>query len=108
MGPRSARRIQWGRFGSTHRMQSGGCCGCPTSWGLGAAYVSGDIEVDGNVFDVVTAFRDSKPEGVETTVCLEGASHRGRAAKRIGALGGPLAPPPEEARASRLASFAAA
>lgn len=70
----------------------------PNELGLGRAYVSGDIEVDGSLFDVVTAFRDSKPEGLATTSALKSLPTVVRAAKKVGALGAPLAPPPEEAR----------
>ena len=34
----------------------------PNELGLGRAYVAGDIDLDGDLFDVVTAFRDAKPE----------------------------------------------
>jgi cyclopropane-fatty-acyl-phospholipid synthase len=70
----------------------------PNELGLGRAYISGDIEVDGSLFDVVTAFRDSKPEGLAATSALKSVPTALRAAKRIGALGTPLTPPPEEAR----------
>ncbi|MEO8264956.1 MAG: cyclopropane-fatty-acyl-phospholipid synthase family protein [Ilumatobacteraceae bacterium] len=72
----------------------------PNELGLGRAYVSGDIDVDGDLFDVVVAFRDANPE-------VESAARAWRvlpaaviAAKRVGALGRPLPPPPEEARLS--------
>jgi cyclopropane-fatty-acyl-phospholipid synthase len=70
----------------------------PNELGLGRAYISGDVEVDGSLFDVVTAFRDSKPDGLATTSALKSLPTALRAAKKIGALGTPLAPPPEEAR----------
>jgi cyclopropane-fatty-acyl-phospholipid synthase len=70
----------------------------PNELGLGRAYVSGDIDVDGNIFDVVTAFRDSKPEGVDITSALKTLPTVVRAARKVGALGTPLTPPPEEAR----------
>ena len=70
----------------------------PNELGLGRAYVSGDIEVDGSLFDVVTAFRDSKHEGMAGTSAIKALPTALRAAKKIGALGGPITPPPEEAR----------
>jgi cyclopropane-fatty-acyl-phospholipid synthase len=70
----------------------------PNELGLGRAYVSGDMDVEGDIFEIVTAFRDAKPEGVDTTSALKGLPAAMRAAKTVGALGGPLAPPPEEAR----------
>ncbi len=70
----------------------------PNELGLGRAYVSGEIDLDGDLFDVVVAFRDAKPE-------VAGAGRAWRvlpsavvAAKRVGALRRPLPPPPEEAR----------
>ena len=70
----------------------------PNELGLGRAYVSGDVEVDGSLFDVVIAFRDSKPEGLAATSALKSLPTAVRAANKVGALGAPLAPPPEEAR----------
>ncbi len=70
----------------------------PNELGLGRAYVSGDIEVDGSLFDVVTAFRDSKPAGLAGAAAVRALPTALRAAKKIGALGAPLSPPPEEAR----------
>ena len=70
----------------------------PNELGLGRAYVSGDLDVDGDMFEIVTAFRDSKPEGVDAASALKALPTAVRAAKRVGALGGPLSPPPEEAR----------
>ena len=32
----------------------------PNELGIGRAYISGDLEVDGDIFDIVTAFRDAK------------------------------------------------
>jgi cyclopropane-fatty-acyl-phospholipid synthase len=70
----------------------------PNELGLARAYVSGDVELDGNIFDVVIAFRDAKPEGVPTAAALRALPIAVTAARRAGALGGPLAAPPEEAR----------
>ena len=70
----------------------------PNDLGLARAYVSGDIELDGRVFDVVEVFRNGRPNSLDTVsaaVKLPGAV---RAARRIGALGRPLPPPREEAR----------
>jgi cyclopropane-fatty-acyl-phospholipid synthase len=70
----------------------------PNELGLGRAYVAGDLDVDGDLFDVVIAFRDAKP-----AVSAPGRAWRAlptavKVAKQVGALRGPLAPPPEEAR----------
>lgn len=70
----------------------------PNELGLGRAYVSGDVEVDGNLFDVITAFRDAKPTGIDVTSAVKALPIAVRAARKVGAFGGPPTPPPEEAR----------
>ena len=70
----------------------------PNELGLGRAYVSGDIHLDGNLFDVVVAFRDAKPDDGEPRRAWRVLPAAVVAAKRVGALGRPLPPPPEEAR----------
>ncbi len=70
----------------------------PNELGLGRAYVSGDIDLDGNLVDVVMAFRDAKPEVANTARPWRALPSAVMAAKRVGALGRPLPPPPEEAR----------
>jgi cyclopropane-fatty-acyl-phospholipid synthase len=70
----------------------------PNELGLGRAYVSGDIDLDGDLFDVVVAFRDAKPEIGEAGRAWRVLPSAVIAAKRVGALGRPLPPPPEEAR----------
>jgi cyclopropane-fatty-acyl-phospholipid synthase len=82
VSPNAIRRLMW----------------MPNELGLGRAYVSGDIEVEGDMFQIVTAFRDSKPDGVNAAAALKALPAAVRAAKQVGALGGPLTPPPEEAR----------
>jgi cyclopropane-fatty-acyl-phospholipid synthase len=68
----------------------------PNELGLGRAYVTGELDLDGDIFGAVMALRDSKPTTGATawrelpTVVT--------AAKRVGALHRPLRPPPEEAR----------
>jgi cyclopropane-fatty-acyl-phospholipid synthase len=70
----------------------------PNELGLGRAYVSGEIDLDGDLFDIVTAFRDAKPEVASAGRAWKVLPAAVVAAKRIGALGPPLPPPPEEAR----------
>ncbi len=70
----------------------------PNELGLGRAYVSGDIDLDGDLVDVVVAFRDAKPEVASTGRPWRVLPTAMMAAKRVGALGRPLPPPPEEAR----------
>jgi cyclopropane-fatty-acyl-phospholipid synthase len=70
----------------------------PNELGLGRAYVAGDIELDGDIFTAVTALRDARPsEGPNRLMALADAL---KAARRVGGLGRPIAPPPEEARLS--------
>ncbi|HEY7628222.1 MAG TPA: cyclopropane-fatty-acyl-phospholipid synthase family protein [Ilumatobacteraceae bacterium] len=70
----------------------------PNELGLARAYVSGDIALDGQIFDVVVAFRDAKPEGVAVGAAVRALPTAVKAARRSGAFGGPLQPPQEEAR----------
>ena len=70
----------------------------PNELGLGRAYVSGEVELEGDLFDAVTAFRDAKPEVASVSRAWKVLPAAFKAAKRIGALGRPLPPPPEEAR----------
>ena len=70
----------------------------PNELGLGRAYVSGDIDLAGDLVDVVMALRDAKPEVANTARPWRVLPSAVMAAKRVGALGRPLPPPPEEAR----------
>ena len=70
----------------------------PNELGLGRAYVSGDIDLEGDVFDLVVAFRDAKPEIADPRRAWKALPTAVVAAKKVGALGKPLPPPPEEAR----------
>lgn len=68
----------------------------PNELGLGRAYVSGDLDVDGDIFDAVVALRDAKPTATPWRTLPDVL----KAAKQVGALRRPLPPPPEEARLS--------
>ena len=70
----------------------------PNELGLGRAYVAGDIDVKGDLFDLVVAFRDAKPEIADPRRAWKLLPTAVVAAKKVGALGKPLPPPPEEAR----------
>lgn len=68
----------------------------PNEVGLARAYVAGDLDLEGDIFDAVAALRDalagkslSLARSLPATIA---------AAKNVGALSTPLAPPPEEAR----------
>jgi len=70
----------------------------PNELGLGRAYVAGDLDIDGDLYDVLTTFRDAKPTVLEASRAWRVLPSALVAAKRVGALGRPLPPPPEEAR----------
>jgi cyclopropane-fatty-acyl-phospholipid synthase len=70
----------------------------PNELGLGRAYVIGDIDLDGDLFDVVVAFRDAQPTVSQANRAWTVLPAAVKAAKQVGALGRPLPPPPEEAR----------
>jgi len=81
LSPDAVRRIVW----------------APGELGLSRAFVAGELTVDGDIFEVLTALRDASPKDlhkVDPRTLLATV----RAARRLGALGGPLPPPPEEAR----------
>jgi cyclopropane-fatty-acyl-phospholipid synthase len=65
----------------------------PDELGLGRAYVAGDLDVDGDLIEMLKALRASV-----RTLRLDGAATALGAARRVGALGPPLPPPPEEAK----------
>jgi cyclopropane-fatty-acyl-phospholipid synthase len=68
----------------------------PGELGLGRAYVAGELDVEGDVFTVLRTLQGAASNdaqiGVGAAVSALGV------ARRLGALGLPLAPPPEEAR----------
>jgi cyclopropane-fatty-acyl-phospholipid synthase len=72
----------------------------PNELGMGRAYVAGEIEISGDIFDVL-ALRDRLAAHRDDTTLDLG---RGRwlqllqAGRSLGVLGPPLPPPPEEAR----------
>jgi cyclopropane-fatty-acyl-phospholipid synthase len=68
----------------------------PNQLGLGRAYVAGDLDAEGDVFELVAVLRARLPENPKDVVRLLPAALR--AARRLGVLGRPLPPPPEEAR----------
>jgi cyclopropane-fatty-acyl-phospholipid synthase len=68
----------------------------PNELGLGRAYVAGDLDFEGNIFDAVTALRDAKAQNVK--VAVKALPTAIDAARRAGVFGTPLPPPPEEAR----------
>lgn len=84
--PAAIRRLMW----------------APNELGLGRAYVAGELDIDGDVYAALT-MRDNVAEpdqaariGGLRTGWLAAVA----AARKVGAIGRPLAPPPEEARLS--------
>lgn len=67
----------------------------PGELGLGRAYVSGDLDFTGDVFELIAALR---PAGRRLEQALRSLPSAVAAARGAGALGAPLRPPPEEAR----------
>jgi cyclopropane-fatty-acyl-phospholipid synthase len=70
----------------------------PDQLGLGRAYVTGELDIDGDVFQVLEALRDA----VQPTVKLNARAvlAAASAARRLHVLGAPPSPPPEEASPS--------
>ncbi len=67
----------------------------PGELGVARAFVAGDIEVEG---DIVAAIAALRPAGVSLGTGLRVLPRTVAVARRVGALGRPLPPPPEEAR----------
>jgi cyclopropane-fatty-acyl-phospholipid synthase len=68
----------------------------PTEVGLARAYVAGDLDLDGDIFDAVVTLRDAlHKRSISVAKSLPAVI---TAARKVGALGTPLPPPPEEAR----------
>jgi cyclopropane-fatty-acyl-phospholipid synthase len=68
----------------------------PDELGMGRAYVAGDVDIVGDVFATIEALRAAPPRDLR--FALKAAPAALTAARRVGALGRPLPPPPEEAR----------
>ena len=84
LSPDALRRILW----------------CPNELGLGRAYVAGEIEADGEIVPLIEAVRDATPKdrGLDVRTALTAARDGFSAARRLGVLGRPLPPPPQEVR----------
>ena len=68
----------------------------PNELGIARAYVVGDLDADGDIFELVAAVRGCLPEDKGELLRLLPTAVR--TARRLGVLGRPLPPPPEEAR----------
>ncbi len=76
----------------------------PGELGLSRAFVAGELSLDGDIFVLLRALRDASPGDLQR-LDVRTMARAVRAAMRLGALGSPLPPPPEEARpAGRLHS----
>ena len=68
----------------------------PDELGMSRAYVVGDLDIDGDVFEVLSTLRDAV--ALDARLALKLAPRALAAARATGAFGLPLPPPPEEAR----------
>jgi cyclopropane-fatty-acyl-phospholipid synthase len=68
----------------------------PNDLGLGRAYVTGELDIEGDAFAGLEALSAAAPE--DTRLGLKAWSHLAHAVVRLGVVGPPLPPPPEEAR----------
>ncbi|HEX9681895.1 MAG TPA: cyclopropane-fatty-acyl-phospholipid synthase family protein [Acidimicrobiales bacterium] len=72
----------------------------PNELGLGRAFVSGDIDLEGDVFAALEIRKAvAAPDAMSLTLGPRDWVRAVSAARRLGVLGRPLAPPPSEARA---------
>jgi cyclopropane-fatty-acyl-phospholipid synthase len=71
----------------------------PNELGLGRAYVAGELELDGDAIEAILALRDHG--NLDAGSALRSMPAVVSAARRVGALGRPLAAPEEEARLQR-------
>lgn len=81
-GPDALRRMLW----------------APGELGLARAYVSGDLDVDGDILRVLEVLRDAPVRTAGRLELVRMAGQVAQAARAVGALGRPLEAPPEEAR----------
>jgi len=69
----------------------------PGELGLSRAFVAGDIELEGDIFAVLRVLQDAAQPDLRF-LGAAGLSAAARAARRLGAIGPPLPPPPQEVR----------
>jgi cyclopropane-fatty-acyl-phospholipid synthase len=68
----------------------------PGELGLARAYVMGDIAFEGDIFELLAALHAASPDRITVGSRLPWQAMQ--AARRLGVIGRPLPPPPEEAR----------
>jgi cyclopropane-fatty-acyl-phospholipid synthase len=66
----------------------------PDQLGLARAYVTGELDIDGDIYAVLVALRDAVPPGVQ--INWRAVPAAAAAARRLGVLGRPPPAPPEE------------
>ncbi|GAA5085654.1 SAM-dependent methyltransferase [Nocardia iowensis] len=71
----------------------------PGELGLGRAFVSGAVDLDGDIFTLLRSLQSTAPR--DANLGLDAAWQALAAARQLGALGRRPAPPPEEARPRR-------
>jgi cyclopropane-fatty-acyl-phospholipid synthase len=69
----------------------------PGELGVARAFVAGDITVDGEIFGLLKSLNDGSPSDLRS-MGLQSLPSVVDAARRLGAFGPPLPPPPEECR----------
>jgi cyclopropane-fatty-acyl-phospholipid synthase len=77
--PNAVRRLLW----------------APSELGLARAFVMGDIEFEGDIFSLLAALHAASPDRIHVGSRLPWQAIQ--AARRLGVIGRPLPPPPEEA-----------
>ena len=70
----------------------------PGELGLARAYVTGALDVEGDVLRVLEVLRDAPVRSTGRAARIRSAGRVAQAARAVGALGRRLPPPPEEAR----------
>ena len=78
LAPDAVRRLMWS----------------PNELGLARAYVAGELDIDGDIFELVAALREALE--MSTGARARAAREVVTAARRLGVLGRPLPAPPEE------------
>ncbi|WP_405485700.1 class I SAM-dependent methyltransferase [Nocardia sp. NBC_00511] len=71
----------------------------PGELGLGRAFVSGAVDLDGDIFKILRALQSAVPDAARLGIA--GALQATAAARQLGALGRRPKPPPEEAQPPR-------
>ncbi len=70
----------------------------PGELGLGRAYVAGDIDVEGDILEVLAVLRDTPARDPDRKTAARTLAQVLRTARELGAIGKPPPPPAEEAK----------